>query len=149
MPVIWLNISIVRCCADPWPELEKSSSPGLLRAKAIISFTFFTGTDGWTTITPGETTAMETGRMSFVGLNESFMSEGVMVMPDEFIRSVWPSGAARAMASVAIVPPAPGRLSATTGWPHMSDRRCAMSRPVVSTPPPGASAIIIRMGLAG
>src|SRR5688572_12543007 len=77
------------------------------------------------------------------------MRLGVMVTPDELTRIVCPSGGDLATISDAIEPPAPGRLSGTTDWPHICESFVPMNRPVVSTPPPGASAITMRMDLEG
>ena len=46
-------------------------------------------------------------------------------------------------------PPAPGRLSTTTGWPHASCSFCAMPRPMMSSGPPGGNGTTKRIGLAG
>jgi hypothetical protein len=42
--------------------------------------------------------------------------------------SVWPSGAARATDPAALIPPAPGMFSITTGLPNESDIFCATAR---------------------
>jgi len=51
--------------------------------------------------------------------------------------------------SEAIDPPAPGRFSGTTGWPQSWLNFEPMKRPVVSTPPPGASAMTMRIAFVG
>src|SRR6185503_6051194 len=71
------------------------------------------------------------------------------MLPIVAMKSVWPSGSARAAASVPIVPLAPARFSTTTGWPQRSARRGARSRATMSVPPPGGNATMIRIGLLG
>jgi len=51
--------------------------------------------------------------------------------------TVWPSGFARATNSVAMMPLAPGRLSATTGCFHFCDSRSPTVRIATSMLPPG------------
>jgi hypothetical protein len=51
--------------------------------------------------------------------------------------------------SAPMTPPAPPRLSTTTGLPSASDSFCAITRPVMSVPPPGANGTMKRIGLAG
>src|SRR4051812_16014977 len=63
--------------------------------------------------------------------------------------SVYPSGAALATMSLPIVPPAPGLLSTTTGWPSAFDNACIAIRPVASVPPPGGNATMQRIGRVG
>src|SRR5258706_15284183 len=48
-----------------------------------------------------------------------------------------------------ILPPAPERLSTTTDWPKLALNFCAMMRPIVSIPPPGANGTINRIGRVG
>ena len=62
---------------------------------------------------------------------------------------VYPSPAARTTISVPITPPAPGRLSTTTGCFHSSASRAASWRERVSTNPPGAYGTIQRTDFAG
>src|SRR5262249_52173080 len=45
----------------------------------------------------------------------------------------------RATNSDAMLPPAPGLLSTTTCWPHISESRAPMMRPTASMPPPGVN----------
>ena len=45
--------------------------------------------------------------------------------------------------------PAPGRLSATTGCPHIADSGWPITRAMISSPPPGAAGTMIRTGLVG
>ena len=63
--------------------------------------------------------------------------------------SVWPSGVALATSRVARLPPAPGRVSITTGWPSFSDRCWPMMRARMSFGPPGAKPISQRTGRVG
>ena len=61
-----------------------------------------------------------------------------MTIAGSITRAVLPSGAERATFSVPIIPPAPGRLSATTVTPSGSASPFPSTRPSVSTTPPGA-----------
>ena len=63
--------------------------------------------------------------------------------------SVWPSGVARAAASAAMLPPAPGRFSTTTGWPSRSPAPGRPARAVTSVLPPAAKPTIRRIGRSG
>src|SRR5688572_24506424 len=62
---------------------------------------------------------------------------------------VCPSAGALAASSVPIVPPAPPRLSTTTGTPRASLSRCATMRPTISLPPPGGNGTMKRTGRLG
>jgi hypothetical protein len=65
------------------------------------------------------------------------------------ISSVWPSGAARITSPEPSVPPAPGRLSMTTGWPSAEPRPRAMARASRSVAPPAGNGTTMRIGLLG
>ncbi|CFN75313.1 Uncharacterised protein [Bordetella pertussis] len=51
--------------------------------------------------------------------------------------SVCPSGLDLATSCVPMMPPAPARLSTTTGWPSMAESRSENARAARSVPPPG------------
>ena len=55
----------------------------------------------------------------------------------------WPSGSARATASAAVAPPAPGMFSMMTGCPIDFDITSPMARPAISPRPPGPKPITI------
>ena len=59
---------------------------------------------------------------------------------------VWPSGEARATAAAAVMPPAPGMFSITTGLPNESAIFCATARAVMSPRPPGPNPTTILIG---
>ena len=48
-----------------------------------------------------------------------------------------------------MLPPAPGRFSITTGWPHFSDSFWPTMRASASEAPPGVCGTMMRTGLAG
>src|SRR5882757_6346731 len=48
-----------------------------------------------------------------------------------------------------MLPPAPPRLSITTGWPSAAEIRSATRRPTMSALPPAANGTIIRIGRSG
>jgi hypothetical protein len=62
---------------------------------------------------------------------------------------VWPSGAARAAAAAAMIPPAWGRLSTTTGWPSRNRSFSATRRAGMSIELPAAAETIRRIGRSG
>ena len=47
-----------------------------------------------------------------------------------------------------IVPPAPGRLSTITGWPHAALSRSPTMRAITSVALPGVNGTMIRIGFA-
>ena len=55
----------------------------------------------------------------------------------------WPSGCARATASAAVAPPAPGMFSMMTGCPIDFDITSPMARPAMSPRPPGPKPMTI------
>ena len=63
--------------------------------------------------------------------------------------SVCPSGALRATASPAMLPPAPGRLSIITVWPSSGPMRSATRRAVISAAPAGGKGTTRRKGRVG
>jgi hypothetical protein len=88
---------------------------------------------------------------SFTGSNGVFLySAGFVALgPSAPIASVCPSGAAFAVASMPIMPPAPGRFSTITGWPRDSASLGPSLRAITSSVEPGANAAMIRIGFDG
>src|SRR3979490_68176 len=64
-------------------------------------------------------------------------------------RSVYPSGADLATASLPIVPPAPPRLSTRICWPRAVDHDWATRRAVASTDSPAGKGTTSRIGFVG
>src|SRR5580704_722902 len=62
---------------------------------------------------------------------------------------VYPSGGDVTSAWDATTPPAPGRFSTTTDWPHCRETTSASVRARISTPPPAAYGTKICTGLDG
>ena len=73
----------------------------------------------------------------------SWLAQKIVAPPRN---SVCPSGALRATASAAMLPPAPGRFSITTGWPSSGAIRSASSRAVMSAAPPGGKGTTMLQG---
>jgi hypothetical protein len=73
----------------------------------------------------------------------------MLAVPIVHISSVWPSGSAFATMSAPRLPPAPARLSTTTGWPSSGARRSASSRAVRSVAPPPWKGTTSRTGRDG
>src|SRR5688572_13550911 len=69
--------------------------------------------------------------------------------PDECTISVVPSGADLATALAPIVPPAPGRFSTVTVWPHISPSFCPTVRARMSVALPAVNGTMIFTGLVG
>ena len=65
------------------------------------------------------------------------------------ISSRYPSGAARAIRSVPMVPPAPDAFSTMTLWPSVRLMCSARMRVTVSVPPPAANGTTTVIGRAG
>src|SRR5258708_3646114 len=65
------------------------------------------------------------------------------------ITSVYPSGGDFATAFAPRLPDAPGRLSTTTGWPHISASLGPMVRARMSMPVPGENGTTILTGCVG
>jgi len=63
--------------------------------------------------------------------------------------SVYPSADASTTASVAMLPPAPGRFSMMNCWRKRSDSHCAIRRAAMSGAPPAANPTKMRTGRAG
>ena len=127
------------CGVVPIPADAKLSFPGFAFAYAISSPTLFTGSPGFAASTSGEEPTMETARRSLItSYGTASCRTGLMTIAGSIRTSVYPSGADFAVASTPMMPPAPGRLSATTGWPSCSDKRWPSVRPMKSTTPPGA-----------
>src|SRR6516165_11691606 len=61
---------------------------------------------------------------------------GLVAWPLATTISVYPSGADVASACEATTPPAPGRFSTTTDWPHILETTSPSVRARISTPPP-------------
>ena len=74
---------------------------------------------------------------------------GLIACPFVFCRMVYPSGVDFATASAAIFPPAPGRFSTMTGWPHDSESFAPSMRASASTAPPATKGTMMRIGLLG
>ena len=68
-------------------------------------------------------------------------------VPTVAITSMWPSGGALATASAPMLPPAPGLLSTTTGWPRLAFSEKVRAR--MSGAPPGGKVTTRRMGWRG
>ncbi len=62
---------------------------------------------------------------------------------------VYPSAGARAICTLPTDPPAPGRFSTVTDWPHASVNFCPLRRARMSVEPPGVNGTIIVMPLFG
>ena len=142
-------------CADRFCTLPTLIVPMLKRAgsrlaAAIRSLTFLSGLSLPTTMTKSNSPMVETVAKSLaqsygIDLNK----EGLAAFWPLTRSSVWPSGAARATDPAALIPPAPGMFSITTGLPNESDIFCATARAVMSPRPPGPKPTTILIGRAG
>jgi hypothetical protein len=144
------NRSSVMWVTVPMPECPPVM-PGFFFAIATSAFTERAGTDGCETSTSGERLIGATAAKSRNGSYGSFRySEELIVCVCKSVKKrVWPSGAALATISAAIVVPAPGRFSTITCWPRLFVISAAVVRANVSVAPPGANGTSMRIGLFG
>ncbi len=150
VPVAIAKASQARCCVLPIPEEPQENSPGFALICATSSRTLPAVTVGATASTLGTTTMSAIGAMSRIGSKPSFIMCGAIAWAELVAtRSVWPSGAARAVTSAAIVFPAPGRFSTTNTWPKAAWNLSASMRAMMSVPPPGEAPTMIFTGLDG
>src|SRR6185503_12347084 len=129
----------------------KVSFPGRAFACAVSSDTDATGSEGCTTSRLESRVSIVTGAKSRTGSYGSFayrfgLTEKLALAANN---SVYPSGAALAASSAAMLPPAPARLSITICCPNRSVSFCATGRMMRSDAPPGGNGMISRIGLAG
>src|SRR6266581_4795720 len=87
-------------------------------------------------MTSGDATSLQTGSKLVSGSALTLRRIALISRPVELTSSVLPSGAARATASAAIAPPAPGRLSTTTVCPLVRTISSARMRTSASMAPP-------------
>ena len=85
----------------------------------------------------------------FVAATIEAITTGLIDRPEYAIARVWPSGAALATTSSAMLPPAPPRFSTSTCPPRRSASRAAMARATISVVPPAAAPTSMRTGLEG
>src|SRR5947208_13868347 len=127
------------------------SCPALAFASAISSGTVLAGRAGLTTSKSGvEATRLikvKSLTLSYGSLPYRLALIACVVASQKY--SVYPSGADLTTISVAIVVPAPGRLSTTTCWPRFKDSLALRARASTSETPPGVNPTTRRMGLFG
>ncbi len=135
----------------PVPAVAMVICPGRDFTSATNALKSRAGTEGCITSTKGTLLMPEIATKSRSGLISGLAYTFGDTLYTEFdaISSVCPSGGDLATISPPIMPPAPGRLSTTTGWPSSSLRPGATARALISTLPPGANGTTIRMGLTG
>ena len=149
-PVIILKSSPAMCPGEPVPDEPCVSWPGRARASAISSLTELTGSEGCTTSTFGITATCVIGAKSVSGLYGRFLYRlALIVRPFAAISMVYPSPSAFAVASAAMLPLAPARLSTTTGCCSASVSFCATTRAMMSVEPPAANPTMKRSGRLG
>ena len=111
----------------------------------------FAGTPGFTTMKnvyrPTRLTGVKSASASYGSffLRCGAAESGLLVAR----RSVYPSGAARAVCSAAIAPSAPGRFSTTIGWPSAVPSGCATMRATMSVEEPAPNGTMKRTGRDG
>jgi len=90
------------------------------------------------------------GTTSLRGSNDVLIAAGMIAICDRPARnSVYPSGGARATASAAMAPLAPGRYSMMNGWPNAALSGWATKCAASSVTPPGANGTMILTGRCG
>src|SRR3712207_2369872 len=135
---------------EPLPAEPADSRPGAARAAAVSSSRERHGRDGFTATTFGVSISSDTGAKARgskgkEGNSHAFTASG----PSEPTSSVWPSGSDFATTSAPRLPPAPGRLSTTKGWPNTVVSRAASGRATESAKPPGGNGTTMRTGRVG
>ena len=73
MPVICLNISVLKWCGVPLPGVPKFKTPGLVLLYATSSSSVFTATVGFTTKATGIFPTRATALKSVAGLQGRFL----------------------------------------------------------------------------
>src|SRR6516165_10489448 len=108
------------------------------------------GNEGCTVITVGVLPSSITGAKSLSTSNgRSLRKAGSVTSVLETIRSVCPSGAARATSSAPSTPEAPGRFSTTISWPSAGPSSLLTARASTSSVPPAGNGTMKCSGLAG
>src|SRR5262245_50453112 len=121
---------------------------GLAFANAMRSLTVFTPNEGFVIKAVVEYPRREIPTKSFTGSYGRFgVSAAVIVKAADEISSVGPSGVDVATMLAPIVPPAPVRVSMTTGCPRPSLIFVPMRRARTSDVPPGENGTTMRTGL--
>ena len=144
------NSSAAKCWVLPRLMVPMLSWPGLARPKPISSARLLCGDDSGTTMAMSNRPSKDTGAKSVRGLKGRALNRPALTaVPLDMSSRVWPSGSALATNSAATMPPAPGRLSMTTGWPRLTDSCCATARAVRSATPPAPKGTTMRRGLEG
>ena len=136
---------------EPTPAEPKERPPGFARAAATSSASAAWPEAGLTTSTSGtRTTSERCARSRYTSKGMRCGRAGAMdKAPGPVKARVWPSEAAFAAASVPMTPPAPVRLSTTTGWPSCAAKASAKTRPKMSAGPPAAKGTTRRSGRFG
>src|SRR6218665_2314174 len=142
-----LNASPAMCNDEPSAPMAMLSWPGLALGSAINSRMSLAGTEGWATRIDGEVATQVSAVKSLTGSNGSVgYSVALMAWLVKLISSMRPSGAARAMASAARLPPAPGLFSTITARPSAVPMLAANARASVSVEPPAGGPTRMRTG---
>src|SRR4051812_34546326 len=104
----------------------------------MSSFTLRIGEEALTATISGNEAIIDMGAKSRSGEYGSFeyVAGLIVIGPLGPMRRVYPSGAALATISAAMMDCAPGLLSTTRGWPSPLDISGAMTRTMMSLPPP-------------
>src|SRR5215467_5503147 len=145
IPACRLKRSIARCWVLWGPTLANDSSPGFVRAPATSSASARYGEALLTTSTSGEVTSLQIGSKLASGSKLTLRKSALTIMPLVLMRSVLPSGVARATASAAITPPPPGRLSMIIVCPLVRPISSARMRTSESMAPPAGTETTIRI----
>src|SRR6476620_7880070 len=116
----------------------------------MSSLTVFAGMDGCVTSMFAVDAKRTIGVKSLSVSYGSFeMRLGFTACENAGRSNVYPSGGAFATASLAMVPPAPGRMSTIICWPHFWVSFWPTVRDATSLGPPAANPTSRRMGFAG
>ena len=118
---------------------NRAGASGLIASEAVAK----ADADGYTIMVGSQTTlAVAPALYKKFQLDTAKELTGLAMIgisPLVAIMMVWPSGMLLETCTAAVTVPAPGRFSITNCLPKRSVSFCAISRPIMSVPPPGAN----------
>src|SRR5258706_3219956 len=139
MPSVDFTDSMTSCMMLPTPEDPYEYLPGLAFGSATNWGNVAAGIDGWSARKSGARAMSDTKVKSFSAyVRERYMNGLMLKVAMSVAISVYPSAGRAITYCAATTPLPPGRLSITTGWPHLSESFCPTTRAMVSGSPPGA-----------
>src|SRR6218665_3539882 len=151
MPALCLKSLTPRCGVVPLPAGPLLSVPGWALAEATNSFRELGARLGRAVRKSWLLASNSTGCRSLCGskgmrVNSTGFTDSVV---ETVTRKVWPSPPLCTTSAPATLPPAPPRLSMTSGWPSAWPSGCWSNRAMTSASPPEGKATPRRTGFVG